>query len=181
MAQGRAVMSAVPVADRPPRGVDPAVVARRLERRMIALARRNGAHGEDAEDAWQRALEIVVRRAASLDPDWVERWLCVVVRHEAFLLRKQQRPTVPGDEALALLPDRRLPTEQERVEALDLRVRARREVPRLKPQERRALGLLAAGLSYREICSVTGWSYTKVNRCVAEGRRALRSVGIEAA
>jgi hypothetical protein len=32
----------------------------------------------------------------------------------------------------------------------------------LKPQERRALGLQAAGCSYAEIEAITGWTYTKV-------------------
>jgi hypothetical protein len=51
----------------------------------------------------------------------------------------------------------------------------------LKPHEIRALVLRAEGFSYREICAMTGWSYTKVNRLLTEGRRAfLRRVsGIE--
>ena len=43
----------------------------------------------------------------------------------------------------------------------------------LKTQEIRALQLKAEGYSYREICQLTGWTYTKVNRCLTEGRRAL--------
>ncbi len=44
----------------------------------------------------------------------------------------------------------------------------------LKPDERRALGMFGAGLSYAEICQATGWTHTKVNRCLAEGRAELR-------
>jgi DNA-directed RNA polymerase specialized sigma24 family protein len=44
----------------------------------------------------------------------------------------------------------------------------------LKPAERRAIGLIAAGYSYAEVGEITGWSYTKINRCAAEGRAALR-------
>src|SRR3954467_11545158 len=38
------------------------------------------------------------------------------------------------------------------------------------------------GNSYQEICEQTGWSYTKVNRCLAEGRKSFlaRYAGIEA-
>ena len=43
----------------------------------------------------------------------------------------------------------------------------------LKPQEIRCLVLRARGFSYREICEETGWSYTKVNRSITEGRRAF--------
>ena len=51
----------------------------------------------------------------------------------------------------------------------------------LKPQEIRCLLLRAEGLSYQEICDATGFSYTKVNRCMTEGRRAFlkRVAGIE--
>ena len=39
----------------------------------------------------------------------------------------------------------------------------------------RALWLKAQGHSYNEICALTGWSYTKVNRCLTEGRRSFLS------
>ena len=50
----------------------------------------------------------------------------------------------------------------------------RSRLAKLKPQERQALGLFALGYSYGEICDLTGWTHTKVNRCLAEGRAALR-------
>ena len=51
----------------------------------------------------------------------------------------------------------------------------------LKPQEIRALGFRAEGYSYREICEITGWTWTKVNRCLTERRHALaiKLAGIE--
>jgi DNA-directed RNA polymerase specialized sigma24 family protein len=42
-----------------------------------------------------------------------------------------------------------------------------------------ALTLLALGYTYREICELTGWSYTKVNRCLAEGRERLREMAAQ--
>src|SRR5690349_19249944 len=52
----------------------------------------------------------------------------------------------------------------------------------LKPDEARALLLKAEGLSYDEIGRRFGWTYTKVNRSIAEGRRRFLKVysGIEA-
>jgi len=52
---------------------------------------------------------------------------------------------------------------------------------RLKPNETEALLLLASGMSYREIGEAKGWTYTKVNRLLTEGRQAfrLRIEGIE--
>jgi DNA-directed RNA polymerase specialized sigma24 family protein len=53
----------------------------------------------------------------------------------------------------------------------------------LKPDERRALILFYAmdasrgdGGRYRRIMRATGWSYTKVNRSLTEGRAALRAL-----
>jgi hypothetical protein len=61
-------------------------------------------------------------------------------------------------------------------ERLDERRRAARDLSRLKPDERRALGLLALGYSYKEICAITGWTYTKRNGCQvpATASRPLR-------
>jgi RNA polymerase sigma factor (sigma-70 family) len=73
---------------------------------------------------------------------------------------------------LATLPD--LGEEPgDRYERLEeLRERAA-PLAALKRDERIALVLLAAGYSYREIGERQGWTYTKVNRCVAEGRQHL--------
>src|SRR2546429_57803 len=43
----------------------------------------------------------------------------------------------------------------------------------LKPPEIRCLLLKAEGLSYKEIAEATGFTYTKVNRALTEGRRAF--------
>ena len=58
----------------------------------------------------------------------------------------------------------------------------------LKPDERRALMLFYAmdpgrrdGGRYRRIMAATGWSYAKVNRCLAEGRAALRALLLDQA
>jgi trehalose 6-phosphate synthase len=51
----------------------------------------------------------------------------------------------------------------------------RRRFAQLKQDERRALLLFALGYSYGEIAERCGWTYTKVNRCVNEGRAALRA------
>lgn len=46
----------------------------------------------------------------------------------------------------------------------------------LKPDERTALLLLGVGYSYAEIAERRGWTYTKVNRCLSEGRARLRQL-----
>jgi DNA-directed RNA polymerase specialized sigma24 family protein len=64
------------------------------------------------------------------------------------------------------------PAELTADRVLDERIRG--QIRQLKPDERTALGLLGLGYSYEEISALRGWSYTKVNRCVSEGRARLR-------
>jgi hypothetical protein len=63
----------------------------------------------------------------------------------------------------------------ERAERREAVARSREALQTLKPQELRALGLLAEGYSYAEIGRITGFSHTKINRCLAEGRNRFRS------
>ena len=147
---------------------------------LIATARRYSLSAEDAEDAYQRGLEIMLTRApASLDEDELVPWLKTVVKHEAFTIRKQRQRAelaVDGEYATGHVPPAH--EQAERLERLRLGVEA---MSRLKPQEVRCLLLRAEGYSYKQICDETGWTYTKVNRCIAEGRRSFlaRVAGIE--
>ena len=64
--------------------------------------------------------------------------------------------------------------------AAEERVRRSAEALRaLKPDEAKALLLKAHGLSYEEIGARCGWSYTKVNRSITEGRRRFLSAFAE--
>jgi hypothetical protein len=58
-------------------------------------------------------------------------------------------------------------------------VRSGEALQALKPQEVRALTLKAQGYSYAEIGEITGWTYTKINRCMAEGRKRFLQVFAE--
>jgi RNA polymerase sigma factor (sigma-70 family) len=149
---------------------------------ILATARRYAATPEDAEDAYQRAFEILLTKAPTTSEEELVPWLKTVVKHEAFALRRQRdrhSPVTDNGE----LGDRGTPAaathdQAERLERLHQGAEALR---RLKPQEMRALLLKAEGYSYAEIGEITGWSYTKVNRCLTEGRQALsvRLAGIE--
>jgi RNA polymerase sigma factor (sigma-70 family) len=146
---------------------------------LIATARRYSLSAEDAEDAYQRGLEIMLTRAPSLHENDLVPWLKTVVKHEAFAIRKQrQRAELAGDPELVtgLVPPAH--EQAERLERLRVGVEA---MSRLKPQEVRCLLLRAEGYSYKQICDETGWTYTKVNRCISEGRRSFmkRVAGIE--
>jgi RNA polymerase sigma factor (sigma-70 family) len=168
--------------DRPTREqIEPAAQAlvERHSPQLIATARRYSLSTEDAEDAYQRGLEILLTRAPSVAEDDLVPWLKTVVKHEAFAIRKQrQRAEFIADPEYVsgFVPPAH--EQAERLERLRVSIEA---MSRLKPQEVRCLLLRAEGYSYKQICDETGWTYTKVNRCIAEGRRSFleRVAGIE--
>ena len=167
-----------------PRALVVEVVAEHAES-LLRVARRYTSCPADAEDAYQRALEIFVRNAGRLDPATAHKWLHTVVKHEALAVRAQGAKLVGVEEETALdaLDDgRHLASVEERSERFDDLTRAAEALQRLKPQEVTALWLKAEGLSYAEIAARQGWTYTKVNRCITEGRKSLlrRLAGIEA-
>jgi RNA polymerase sigma factor (sigma-70 family) len=150
--------------------------------KILATARRYAATPEDAEDAYQRGLEILLSKAPSTSQEDLVPWLKTVVKHEAFALRRQRDRKSPVTDD-GELGERGTTAEvthdqAERYERLRQGAEALRQ---LKPQEVRALRLKAEGYTYAEICQITGWTYTKVNRCLTEGRRALaiRLAGIQ--
>jgi RNA polymerase sigma factor (sigma-70 family) len=151
------------------------------EATLRRTARRYSLCGDDAEDAFQRALEILLTKAPTDDQRQLIRWMQTVTKHEALAVRRQRerilggpRQSATGDEDerdwLEQLPfDGAGPLDAaERRERI---ARSREALQRLKPQELRALTLKAEGYSYAEIGEITGWTYTKINRCMAEGRK----------
>ena len=54
---------------------------------------------DDALDAYQRALEIYLRRLASVDPATEGAWMRVVVKHEAMAIRRTRLESVDHEEA----------------------------------------------------------------------------------
>ena len=157
--------------------------ARRTDARVAAMvaahgealrrvARRYSANAEDAEDAVQRGLEIYVRRLGCVDPATELAWLKVVVRHEALAVRRGRGEAESGGEVdldAHPAPDQR--SLDELVAGRERAGRVAEALRRLKPDEARALLLKADGLSYGEIGERMGWSYTKVNRALTEGRK----------
>jgi RNA polymerase sigma factor (sigma-70 family) len=170
---------------RPTRGEIDAAALTLLTRhgsQILAIARRYAATVDDAEDAYQRALEILLTKAPTTREEELVPWLKTVVKHEAFALRRQRERQTPvtldGEPVERGSAPAATHDQAERYERLRQGAEA---LQRLKPQEIRCLVLRAEGLSYREICDVTGFTYTKVNRCLTEGRQALaaRLAGIE--
>jgi len=147
---------------------------------MLATARRYSLCADDAHDAWQRSLEILLRRASSLDPQTAAGWLRTVVKHEALAVRAERSRVGTAEEFDPDLVGSGIDTADSR-ERFERIAAAAEALQRLKPAEAEAFMLLASGMSYREIADAKGWTYTKVNRLVTEGRKAfrLRVAGIE--
>ncbi len=149
---------------------------------LLRTARRHSLCADDANDAYQRTLEILLRRADSLDPERAVGWLHTVCKHEAMAIRRLRQGLVSGSE---LDPDRETAADASSPEELVIRWertdRAAEALKRLKPQELKALWLKASGLSYAEIAKRESWTYTKVNRCISEGRKSFLAhyAGIE--
>ena len=149
-----------------------AAVVARHQHTLLRVARQHSLCDDDALDAYQRALEIFVRRVATVNAATEVAWLKVVVRHEAMAIRRARSQLVASDDVDldAVLPIEARSVEDQR--AATERIRQSAEALRaLKPDEAKALVMKAHGLSYDEIGAQYGWSYTKVNRSITEGRR----------
>lgn len=176
-------MAAIPtngIADDPRSRVAAVVV--RHERALLRVARQASLCHDDALDAYQRALEIFVRRVETVDPATEVAWLKVVIRHEAMAIRRARSESVAAEDVDL---DELVPGSERSVDeviASGERVRRSAEALRsLKPDEAAALMMKAHGLSYEEIGARNGWTYTKVNRAITEGRRRFLAAyaGIE--
>ncbi len=149
---------------------------------LLRVARKVSLCADDAHDAFQRALEIYLRRLETVDPATEVAWMRVVVRNEALAVRKSRSRLLSGDEVdfdAQIDADQRTP--QDRLESAQRVTRSAEALRHLKRDEAQALMLKAEGLSYGEIGEQLGWTYTKVNRCITEGRARFRQVfhGIE--
>ncbi len=146
------------------------IVARHGEL-LKRVARSYSLCADDAQDAVQRALEIYMRRVSSLDPATELAWLKVVVKHEALAVRRGRAGVAGEDLDLDAVPAVAQRSVEERLESAERVERSAEVMRRLKRDEARALMLKAEGLSYVEIGERLGWTYTKVNRCITEGRK----------
>jgi RNA polymerase sigma factor (sigma-70 family) len=157
----------------------------RHELELRRTARRCSLCPADADDAFQRAVEILLTRAPlGLGTERLARWMQVVTRREALAVRRARERLLvgpgrcPGDPSECPGLDR-VPAEQpgpaERAERRERFQAAARSLAALKREERLAIVLQASGYSYAEIAAACGWTYTKVNRALAEGRAKLRA------
>ena len=156
-----------------------------LQRKEHLLRRQADRHADgpdDVDDTLQTAYaQFLERFRGDCEP---LAWLYTTVKREAWALRRRswrQRETSAnvqvngGEFDLCDATRTDSPGPVARLERRDRLIEQRQALAELKEDERRALWLIALGLSYAEICEATGWTHTKVNRCASEGRAALRA------
>src|SRR4051812_11023874 len=131
---------------------------------------------DDALDAYQRAFEIYLRKLDTVDPATEGAWLRVVVKHEAMAIRRGRLDSVDRDDIDLDSSDAGLREVDDEVAGGERVDRSVEALKALKPDEARALLLKAEGLSYQEIGKHFGWTYTKVNRSITEGRARFLKV-----
>ena len=149
---------------------------------LMAIATRNaGGSVPVGEEALQEAMISFLR---AFDPGRGApplAWLTLTLKRECWRRygrerydRRLDHEVGEDDEPGTMLEQLPSPGEslEERLAGLH---EGRLRLGRLRPDERTGLGLFAAGFSYKEIGARQGWTYTKVNRCIREGRVQLRA------
>lgn len=118
---------------------------------LLRTAYRHSACEDDAHDAYQRSMEILLRRAHTLDPDNAHKWIHVVVKHEAMEVRRARSVALGFEEVdLERQASRHAASPEEQVLGAERTRRATEALKRLKPQELRAMWLKALGHSYAD-------------------------------
>lgn len=137
---------------------------------LTRVAARHCGREADVEDALQEAFAAFLTEYDPGRGSPALPWLTLVLKRKCWRLKERREVEVePLALAEVMAGDRLDPAPR-----LAERDEARRRLAGLKRDERRAIVLHAAGYTYGEIARCCDWTQTKVNRCLYEGRRALR-------
>jgi RNA polymerase sigma factor (sigma-70 family) len=144
---------------------------------LIRFAARYTRSLHDAEDAYQRAMEIALTKAPVTDQRPFMAWLHTVLRNEALAVSRMQRregPGVAADVPEAYENDLQSAVSLDALTEWRERYRTVQDgLAGLAEAQRVCLMLQAAGASYERIREITGFSLRKVERSVLEGRARL--------
>ncbi len=159
-------------------------------RRRLCLAAMAGAPGllryaarfapslEDAEDAYQRGMEIALTKGPIGPLDDFIAWLHVVIRNEATTLARRRQRERPAGDAISTVVDDHGTEAREPSAVAEWRERYRTlqdAMTSLNEAERVCLLLRTAGVSRAEIGSMTGYTDRKVERSIVHARKRLHA------
>ncbi|MFM8828586.1 MAG: sigma-70 family RNA polymerase sigma factor [Actinomycetota bacterium] len=159
-------------------------------RRRLCLAAMAGAPGllryaarfapslEDAEDAYQRGMEVALTKGPIGTQDEFIAWLHVVIRNEATTLARRSGRETPAGDDIEVAVDSRAHEAREPAAVAEWRERYRTlqdAMTSLNEAERVCLLLRTAGVSRAEIGSMTGYTDRKVERSIVRARKRLHA------
>ncbi len=159
-------------------------------RRRLCLAAMAGAPGllryaarfapslEDAEDAYQRGMEVALTKGPIGPIDDFIAWLHVVIRNEATTLARRRGREAPAGDDIVTAVDERGAEAREPSAVAEWRERYRTlqdAMTSLNEAERVCLLLRSAGASRAEIGSMTGYTDRKVERSIVRARKRLHA------
>lgn len=144
--------------------------------RLLQNARRYSCCAADAEDAYQRGLEILITKAPCSDAKQLVPWLMTVIKNEALTIARRNQAHQTDDlDALANELASREDGPEEKVARLMVVAHSGEAMGRLSVDALRCILLMAEGHSHAEMVTITGFSSRKVERCVVVGRKLFRS------
>jgi DNA-directed RNA polymerase specialized sigma24 family protein len=146
---------------------------------LIRFAARYTRSLHDAEDAYQRSMEIALQGAPVTEPRRFMAWLHTVLRHEALAVARARRREGPGVELDVAEACAERVADAVAIDAVaEWRERYRfiqDGLAGLTDAQRVCLILQSGGASYERIRQITGYSLRKVERSVLEGRASLQA------
>jgi len=130
---------------------------------------------EDAEDAYQAAMEIALTKAPTVERRDFTRWIQTVIRHEALRIRRSRSREAPTtDDALDVQTSSDGAQPQAIAEWRERYRGVQDGLLGLKERTRVCVMLRSAGLQRNEIADLLDVSLRVVSREIHEGRRQLR-------
>jgi len=143
---------------------------------LVRYAARYTASLDDAEDVYQRAMEIALTKAPTVEADAFLAWLYTVVRHEALAViqgRRREPLGISADIATAETPAGDASSPERIAEWRERHRGVRDALDSLSEQQRTCVMLQSTGLTYDQIATLTGFSRRQIERSIARGRRRL--------
>lgn len=142
---------------------------------LMRLARAHAASAADADDAYQRTLEVMLTKAPeSAQGDGLMAWAATVARNETRMQHRRRKKL--SDESFEQVSANWSDTPdgpEDRVVEAEWISQGREALQRLDADHTRLLLLRADGFGYDEICEMTGFSYAKVNRLLCDARKSF--------
>lgn len=132
------------------------------------------ANSADAEDAYQRSVEILLTKAPTIDPEELVPWLRTVVKREARdIARRHHQQDLSLNEEHADSIAATNPSPESMAESFAVLEISAEAISKLSPDQIKCVMAQNEGLEYEEIAEATGFSKRKVSRCLANARVAF--------